>query len=217
MCTAVPGYSLKLHMWYKNPRKKGETAPTTCEFRGGHCSLEIVTPYGQAYLGWWPRWRSVERDRGERAPKLPEVGWFPAKVTKYCTQSHAPAGTHPDLIDSILVGNQEVGRTPVAGPWYEVPPSITYDLCVEGVKLNQLLSYVDDLKVKANAHLEKYQFATNNCATVCAAALKAGGVAMPHLWPPFWSPYYFEKFCLDLNCTKAAAPKAAASSVAGAA
>lgn len=204
MCDAVPGYSLKLHMWYRNPLKQNDPAATTCDFRGGHCSLEIVTPYGGAYLGWWPRWRSVERNEGERAPKFQTVPRFPAKLTKYCIQAQAPGGTHPDLIDSVLVGNAALGRTPTAGPWHEVAPSITRALCVTGMKLNRLLSYVDDLKVKANIQLEQYQFVTNNCATVCAAALEAGGVAMPRFWPLKWSPYYLEEFCIKLICTKIA-------------
>lgn len=196
MCQHVPGSSVKLHIWNQCPYITGASS---IEFRGGHISLEIQQGNVREYLGWWPGWWTVKRVKGQSVPKTSSRG----RLSLYSKQSVPPITTNPDEIDSVLVANPELGNPARIGPWAEQLPDDVYDLCVVRMNMNNLLNYVRQFQADVNANRTEYRWAWNNCATVCAAALKASGVIgriSPWSWTPVWSPWLLEKLGRRLKC-----------------
>lgn len=210
MCQNDPDCMVNLHVWFQAPyRPPGaeEVDPI-----GGHVALEVKQGPSRWYLGWWPQFWTVYRftEKEDRKNGILNYVWirrlwqrsrpYAGRQTRYSQQSTELIAHNADEIDSVLVMNEAIGKDKdlVPPPWNEKRPDRTYRLCVPSVE--GLSRYVENFGKGKKMRSAGYHFILNNCASVTASALRAGGVSAPR-WK-IWAPKSLEKFCrTEIACS----------------
>jgi hypothetical protein len=191
MCCYSPDSYAKLVAWYHIPmpdKTDGDTSDE-CDWLGGHLTLQIKHDGRFAHLGWWPSywslfrkshkgvlwriWRFLKKWIWERA--FPHCG----RRTRYATKREQPASLDPTEFDSILAKSVQLDAHSPMPPVVEVneaEPSYEAYLCVPDKK-----AALDNI-LKFNASQSLYHVVFNNCATVIAKALVAGGAKPLQGW-----------------------------------
>ena len=189
MCCESSKSFVRLLVWNRIPRKDEDAEK--CEWLGGHVTLQVEYNGDSAQIGWWPGHWSLASSEDKRSGWLAKqyrdwISYHDGKRTRYARQSEMPSESDPELFDSFMVrGRQDTTLSTTSGK--EALPSTTYYLCIKDIE--KVLTYVK----KFNTGTCRYHALRNNCATVAAKALRAGGARIPKL--PIISPRILSSFC----------------------
>lgn len=160
--------------------------------------MTLQVKYGaeSAQVGWWPEYwnlagseeQSSETNwRAKLVKSIREWTCFHGgKKTLYATKNEMPTRADPESVDSLMVRGRQGILIPTTDI-EEASPSATYYLCVKDIK--KVLNYAKTFQRESH----RYHVLLNNCATVAAEALRAGGARVPKL--PIISPRILSCFC----------------------
>lgn len=193
MCRHNPNSYVRLLVWYRIPAPAAG-GPPECDWSGGHVTLQVKDGGRFAHLGWWPSYWDLFRPPTPPSGVVPRIWrllWKRVREwacfhggirTRYATKGENPASLNPGEFDSILARSVRLDpKTPRVSikNLEEATPSEALYLCVPDVE--GLLRYID----RFNARRSIYHVVFNNCATVAAKALTAGGAEAPKgvVWP----------------------------------
>jgi hypothetical protein len=157
---------------------------------GGHVTLQVRYEADSAQIGWWPEhWNLSSSGNKPWWLKKKYRNWIPyhnGKRTKYATLGEQPGEINPELFDSFMVRGRQETTLPTTRVAEALPSGIHY-LCIKDIQ--QVLISVKTFNTKN----DQYHAILNNCATMSAGALRAGGVSIPK-WR-ITSPRRLSSFC----------------------
>lgn len=170
-----------------------EQPPQHPDKDGGHVGLLIESESDSAYLGWWPEYYRADEHR-------PSLSRSPlARLLRFlrrCRGHRTACATKPEQrgalgvndIDSVLVPGQKIPGTTSFDGWPQREPDVEYCWKLKDQDASAGIQHIHNLDPARSYHA-----LFRNCATLCVAALRTAGIALPRR--PIWSPYKLWKVC----------------------